>query len=260
MSYVANIAGLHMDNPQRVVRKLGSTRRMYNQQQVGATQQQTGVQLMAVAPTLAAVPVVGWIAAAGAELVGVFLKVFGSNYSTSTGVRWLCQYYEKYVLGLNTRSDNTVNEANVPSAQKWFSYVLGVPIYDTYRFCALKGWDHNSETDLKISDQQRINNYLAFPDCASTDPKLVAQAVQIAKTLNWTDPLGSWKNRLPAPGLITSTAVNSSTPVGVQPAGSGPAPAVGQPSNNTIWWVLGAAVATYAGWYYLYGPGKTKGK
>lgn len=267
MAYVANIAGMNNPIPQRVLRKPVNPRRMLQQQaqadaqlngaKIGDTAGDVGLSLQSIAPALATIPVVGQIAAIGVKLIGQIISMFGNNYHTSTGVRWLCQYYEKYVLGLNTRSDNTVNENNVPNAQSWFSYVLGVPIYDTYRFCALKGWDHNSESDLHNTDQQRINNYLAFPDCQGVNPQLVAAAVQIAKTLNWTDPLGSWKNRLPAPGVISTTAVNSDTPVGVSPSnpgGTAPAPT----KDNTLLWALGGLLLGWGASKFLNKGGKSK--
>lgn len=164
----------------------------------------TGSQIMAIAPALAVVPVVGWIAAAGGEVIGLFLKLFGNSYNTSTGVRWLTQLYELFVLGLPTTSDNHVNEANTANAQKWFAYVLGVPMYDRPRFDA-----------LRISAAA----YLKFPDAANVPPDIAEQAHQRAAALNYGAGQGGWKNSTVAPwlvqsdnqaqGITTVTSVNS---------------------------------------------------
>lgn len=172
---------------------------------------------MKLAPTLATIPVVGIFAAAGAELVGGILALFGNKYNTSTGVRWLTQYYEKYVLGMNTRSDNTVNEANVTKAQAWFSYVLGVPVYDKYRLGSLMGWDTDANMSRNWTDEQKLDDYLTYyPETSGVDRDTAMQAVQIAKKMKWADPLGSWAGFTAAPSVIDSSPQTEGSPSGSQ--------------------------------------------
>lgn len=221
---------------------------------IGATTQQTGVALMTVAPALATIPVVGWIAAAGAELIGTFLKLFGSNYNTSTNVRWLTQNYENYVLGQNQRSDNTVNEADVPNAQKWFSYVLGVPIFDRLDWYAIKGWSPSSETNLNNTDAQRVAAYKTSPRASGVPDASIMQAVQIAKTLNFTDAHGSWANRTAAPTLVNATtALNSTGPATAATPVPGPVEA-GAGSGAGLLLLLGVSIGILA----LVNKGKRK--
>lgn len=181
---------------------------------IGLTGQQTGVLITKLAPSLAAIPVVGIFAAAGAELVGAVLTLFGNKYDASTGVRWLTQYYEKYVLGLPTRSDNTVDANNIGKAQAWFYYVLGVPVYDKYRLGALMGSDPDNGTYLHWTDEQKVQDYLKYAETDGIDPAVVMQAVQIAKKMRWSDPPGSWAGFTPAPSLIDTTATESTQPGG----------------------------------------------
>jgi hypothetical protein len=192
---------------------------------------------MAVAPALAAIPVVGWVAAAGAELIGTFLKLFGSNYATSTNVRWLTQNYENYVLGQNVSSDNHVNEADVPSAQKWFSYVLGVPIFDRLDWYAIKGWSPTSETNLNNTDAQRVAAYKTSPRAQGISDSAIMQAVQIAKTMNFTDPHGSWATKTVAPSLVTAAGtVTTSTGAAM------PVPGAADTGNNNSLLLLALAL------------------
>lgn len=179
-------------------------------QAIGSTYT-TGVMISKIAPALGSVPVVGWIAAAGGELIGGFLQLFGSHYNLSTDVRWLTQKYEYYVLGLaGSTSDNHVNENNTPSAQKWFSAVLGVPIYDQLRYHALRGTSPQTGRSLNISRDQRAKNYLA------SAPDAVKNGVTYQDAYNATYPAdqfkennidgnfppGSWKGFVAAPSLI----------------------------------------------------------
>jgi hypothetical protein len=171
---------------------------------VGAiTTSQLGGYIMSVAPALAAVPVVGWAAAVGGELIGGFLKIFGNKYQTSTSVRWLTQLYEYYVIGLPTKSDNQVNEANVPGAQRWFSYVLGIPIYDRYRFNSIKGSTGFSAVDNSITT--RVKDYLKYPDTQNVDPAIATEAAGVANLLNFASPQGGWKGMTAAPWLIVDS-------------------------------------------------------
>ncbi len=209
-----------------------------NYGKVGMTGAQTGGLIVKLAPTLAAIPVVGVFAAAGAELVGALLMIFGNRYETSTGVRWLTQYYEKYVMGMNTRSDNTVNEANVDAAQTWFSYVLGVPVYDKYRLGALMGYDTDGNHTLNWTDEQKVNDYMKYEEVQGIDRATVMQAVQIAKTLKWTDPLGSWANRTAAPSTIAPAQTESTNTPGAPNA-------VPDTNKNYLLILLAIAAAVY---------------
>jgi hypothetical protein len=189
---------------------------LQQQENIGATGQQTGQLLEKVSPALAVVPVVGWIAAAGGEVVGFFLTVFGSKYSSSTQVRWLTVYYERMVLGINTRSDNTVNAANVAPSQNWFSIVLGVPIYDILRVHALKGTNSSTAASLNETMDERVNAYLAFPDVqqAGVTYEEALAAAQISDTMSWTAPLGAWKGMTAAPALIDENATQTTASTG----------------------------------------------
>lgn len=205
---------------------------------IGLTGQQTGVLITKLAPALAAIPVVGIFASAGAELIGVALTLFGNKYDTSTGVRWLTQYYEKYVLGMNTRSDNTVDPNNVAKAQAWFYYVLGVPVYDKYRLGALMGSDPDNGTYLHWTDQEKVNDYLKYAETDGIDPAIVLQAVQIAKKMRWSDPPGAWANFVPAPSLIDTTATESTNTSGG--GGQTTTNNTGQPDDRKKYIVYGA--------------------
>lgn len=128
------------------------------------------------------------------EVKKFFDKVFGGGWQFSTGVRWLTAYYQLYVLGqANVTSSNKVDERYSPDAQGWFALVLGVPIYDRYRLHALMGTNPADGAPLNKTDQQKVQEYLAFgPDTSSVDPVAVMQAVQIAKQFKWGTAPGSW--------------------------------------------------------------------
>lgn len=181
-----------------------------NEQKIGAaaigTGQQTGQVIMKVAPVLAYVPVVGWVATAAAEVVGFFLVCFGSKYSESTGVRWLTAFFETWVLGMAKHSDNKVNAANVKVAQNWFATVLGVPIYDKYRIHALMGTDPEGTKSLGLTQQQRAQKYLSFWDAVKAgvtyDQALAAVQRVDQLQMKWTDPPGAWHDFTAAPSTI----------------------------------------------------------
>jgi hypothetical protein len=187
------------------------------------TGQATGQVIMKVAPVLAYVPVVGWIAAAAGEVIGFFLVCFGSKYTESTGVRWLTSFYEDKVLNLGKHSDNKVNQANIVASQNWFAAVTGVPIYDKYRIHALMGTDPEGTKNLGLTQEQRANKYLGFWDAKKagvTYPQALA-AVQRVDALNmkWTDPGGAWHDFTAAPATIdnsgnatTTGTINANTP------------------------------------------------
>jgi hypothetical protein len=177
---------------------------------VGATGQQTGQVIMKLAPALAEVPVAALIV----EGVGVALELFGSKYTTSTQVRWLTCYYERMVLNIACRSDNTVNAADSVPAQQWFSYVLGVPIYDQLRVHTLKGTDSSTGASLNQSYATRATNYLAYPDAiaAGVTYQQALEAAMLSDNLNWFGADGSWANMTAAPALIDNSAAATLAP------------------------------------------------
>jgi hypothetical protein len=188
---------------------------------MGATTSQTGSQIMSVSRDLGAIPVVGWIAEDAGLVVGFFLKIFGSNYSTSNDVRWLTEKYQFYVLGDSSATSNHhVNEANTANAQKWFSYVVGVPVYDQYRYHALRGTSPTTGKSLNITRDQRAQNYL---NTLSTQEKAqVTFAQALAATypadqfkengIDGNYPAGSWKSFTAAPSIIQKSSPAGSLP------------------------------------------------
>jgi hypothetical protein len=175
-------------------------------QKIGSTAS-TGKAIMSVAPALATVPVVGYIGAAAAEVVGFFLSAFGSKYNSSTGVRWLVQRYQYYVLGQNNVSnDRQVDEKYIQPTQGWFSTVLGVPIYDQYRYHALHGSDPNTGKLIPgITRDQRAKNYLASaPDAVAagvTYDQALAATYEADKFVE-PGPAGSWASFTAASALV----------------------------------------------------------
>jgi hypothetical protein len=127
-------------------------------------------------------------------VTSLFAGLFGNNYQTTTGPRWLAAWYKHYVLGQTCASPTKcVGDADVPPAQAWFTAVTGVPVYDRYRLAALQGWDLQNDRALNNSDSQRVDDYMRLgPLEASVDPAIVMQAVQIAKNLRHHAPEGSW--------------------------------------------------------------------
>ena len=188
-----------------------------NGKRVGTTAE-TGTTIMKVAPTLALVPVVGWVAAGAAEVVGLALNIFGNKWHASEPVRWLAAGYDYYVLGkANVNSDNQISEADINPAVSWFSIVLGVPVFDTNDWGRLKGLN-GSGTFVNNTFAQRAQNYLTGSNAAvkgiKVDPAAVAQAVQIADTMKIStngvkSPAGSWAGMVAAPSTI---AASSDTP------------------------------------------------
>jgi hypothetical protein len=164
----------------------------------------TGALIMKVSPELAAVPVVGWIGAAAGTVVGAVLEIFGSKYDISSGVRKLIERYEFLVLGENVHSFNAVNQNDQQPAQNWFSTVLGVPIYDSYRLYALMGVDPNTLAPLNISYDQRAANYfLSAPETVGLVTQAQAvEAAQIADKINVFGSAGSLAYMTAAPSLI----------------------------------------------------------
>jgi hypothetical protein len=217
-------------------------------QTVGATTSQIGAGMMKVAPALSAVPV----AALAVEVVGLALNFFGSKYTTSNDVRWLTQKYQYYVLGDGSATSNhNVNEGYTQAAQKWFSYVLGVPVFDQLRYHALRGTSPVTGRTLNLTRQQRAQNYL------TSAPDAVQQGYTLQDAINATYPAdrfgennidgnfppGSWKNFPIAPALVENNP-NAQPTMYVDQNGNLTTPS-GQPvtnNNNLILLAAGAAI------------------
>jgi hypothetical protein len=101
--------------------------------------QQVGQLLVSVSKGVATIPVVGWIGGAVTALAGTLLSVFGKRFEYTEGVRVLVEKYMFKVLGYDIHDPDKVDESLTQQAQAWFSLVLGVPIYDSWRVAALMG-------------------------------------------------------------------------------------------------------------------------
>jgi hypothetical protein len=217
---------------------------------MGSTTAQEGNTIMAIAPALAAVPVVGWIGGAAAEVIGGIVSIVGSKWNQSPDVRWLIQLYQYYALGQsNVTSDNKVNESYTQQAQAWFSVVLGVPIGGRSDFNILQTGNSNSNTPTGVAAATRANDYLVWKGLStqiSNDQAL--SAANIAATMN---PIGAqagaWAGLTPAPSTIQPAAETSPSLVvdqngNLTTASGAPVTAT---SNNEILLLAAAAVALF---------------
>lgn len=190
---------------------------------IGATTAATGQAIIKIAPLLATVPVVGWVASAAAEVIGGIISVVGSKWNQSDDVRWLAQLFEFYALGnKNATSDHLVNEADAPNAQAFFSVVLGVPIGGRKDFNILQSGDGNTNTPNGHDATQRATDYLNFKNLTNQVPLSQAvAAANIAAGLNPSKfPVGGWANLTPAASTIQKGADNSTSDLYVTPSGS----------------------------------------
>jgi hypothetical protein len=180
------------------------------------SQQTTGKTIMTVSVALAPIPVIGWIAAAAGTAVGTLLEIFGKATSLSSGVDKLIERFQYLVLGQNVTSWEKVNEGYAATAQQWFSFVLGVPVYDVYRFYALKGIDPNSLQSYGYSYDQRAQNYFnSAPEVnglVSMDQAVQAAHIADGMTV-YPGVAGSWAGFTAAPSLsgggVTDLQYNS---------------------------------------------------
>jgi len=206
----------------------------------GATIKQVGNTFIAVAPALNAIPVVGAVVSQALSIVGKVINVIGSlfpNWQNSTNVRWLTQNYEYYVLGhCNVSSDNHVDEQYVPAAQTWFSIALGVPIFDRYRWYAIKGWDMVHERSKGWTRDQRIKDYMSYPEAAGIPYDTVGHAVDISDAMLFTEPCGGWANIKPA-------NVEIAQPAGTLLNSGGSSAATSSGSSNTGMYLLIGGIA-----------------
>ena len=148
--------------------------------------------------------VVGAIVAAVGGLVALCGKLFGNKWHYSSGVRWLLQKYEYYVMGyITSTSSNHVSEALLQDCYNWFTAVVGVPIYDKYRYHALCGeWpDSGAMIEPRLSYNERALNYLAFPEVIESGItyEQAVVAAQLADQFNENGVAGSWAGFLIAP-------------------------------------------------------------
>jgi hypothetical protein len=216
---------------------------------IGTSTAQVGQIISKVSPALAVIPVIGWVAAGVGTVAGFFLSVFGSKYSESTGVRWLVQRFQYYVLNQpSVTSDQKVSESYTAQCQTWFSTVLGVPIYDQYRYHALHGSDPNTGLMIpNITRAQRANNYLtSAPDAVKIGVTYndAYAATYAADQFIEPGPAGSWAGFLAAPSLIDNDPYTTSA-ISVNAAGQLTTPA-GTPVTDNSNIILLAAAAVIA--------------
>jgi hypothetical protein len=209
------------------------------------TTAETGAVISKVAPALAVIPVVGWVAAGAAEVVGMALQIFGNKWHASEPVRWLAAGYDYYVKGeAGVNSDNDINEADINPAVSWFSIVLGVPVFDTNDWGRLKGLN-GSGTFVNNTFAQRAQNYISGSNATTrgikVDPAAVAQAVQIADTMKIStngvkSPPGSWAAMVAAPSTI-ATSPTEATLTDVTPTQQAASSASSNLFSNGVAWV-----------------------
>lgn len=139
-------------------------------------------------------------------LVQTFQMVFGSGYKTSTGVRWLTYFYQRSVLNQIT-DFKKVNEGLTGDAQTWFYGVLGVPIYDKFRYHVLSGTSDSTGWRLNPfpSDDARAKKYLQFEEVVNYGvtyaDALAAAKIAAALPLRAGD-LGLWRNVTLSPSFL----------------------------------------------------------
>jgi len=203
------------------------------------------IQLISsVAPALAVIPVAGPFLAVGAQLVGMFGNLFGSNFAGSSGVKYLTHLYQESVLGQNI-DFKQVDSAQIEPAQKWFNAVLGVPIYDVYRYHTLSGT--SPDTGKKLipfpSADTRARQYLKYQEAiaANVTYDQALEAANIAASMPLaaavTAQYGSWKNLPVSPSyaaMLNEQAAASGQ--GVTATGTG---------ISWIWWLVGGVGAYF---------------
>lgn len=174
-----------------------------------------GNTFVAVAPVLAAIPAVGPLVAGAVSVVGKVINIIGGlfpNWQNSTGVRWLIQLYQYYVLGqCNVTSDNHVDEKYMQEAHTWFAIATGIPVFDRYRWDALKGYKYGANQSLNETFAQRIAAYQAFPDSAGVPYDAIAHAVNVVDAISYNDPCGGWADIKPANVQLTADLSNPVT-------------------------------------------------
>jgi hypothetical protein len=191
---------------------------------VGAmTTVETGQMISKFAPALSAIPVVGVFAAAGGEVLGLALQLFGRGFHTQDTVRGLTQLFAFYVKGENVTT-RTVNENETNDSYAWFYAVLGVPITDRRRFDDLKGTVMYTTNSTGQTHEQRAQQYLNEPDISKLGIPFTdaLAATYITDTMPYNGQLKAWAQMLVNPKVADlinagiSQAPSTANPGGVQ--------------------------------------------
>lgn len=171
------------------------------------TTSSTGSVILAVAPKLAVIPVVGWIAAAAGSVIGAALAIFGDSHVQGPDIRWLIQLYQYYALGnANVKSDNQVNEGLMQQAWAFFSVVTGVPVYSRSAWNTLHdGHEEGKYTGLDAAGRAAV--YVRITGNPGQMPlSEIISAAAIAQTFQYTAGPGGWAYATAAPSTISQKA------------------------------------------------------
>ena len=249
---------------------------------MGLTTSATGAIIMKVAPDLAVIPVVGWIAAGAGEVIGAALEIFGNKSTLSSGQRWLIQDYQYYVLGEQVRGLKHESDSYMAACNAWFSLVLGVPIASENDILALNGNNNNAGSAAswkpsKIPYGQRADKYMGQGIASQYNVPYASalQAAQLIDNLPMNQVKGGWADALAAPtvaivgttqqlpypySLANETSITAPPASANAAAPSGGAPAVPVSSNpfqNIVsWaqanpWIAGGIAVGAVGLIYL---------
>lgn len=251
------------------------------EKKMGLTTSQTGATIMKIAPSLAVIPVVGWVAAGAGEVVGAALEIFGNKSTLSSGQRWLIQDYQYYVLGQQVRGLTHESDSYQAACNAWFSLVLGVPIASENDILALNGNNNNASSPANwqpstIPYGQRADKYMGQGIASQYNVPYASalQAAQLIDNLPMNQVKGGWANALAAPTVaIVGTSQQLPYPYSLADESGVPAPSpgdatqsasnpsgVGIPSNifgNIVSWaqanplMAGAVAVGGAGLLYL---------
>jgi hypothetical protein len=193
---------------------------------IGATTSQTGAMIEKFSPTLAAIPVVGWVGAAVGVAFGAILNIFGDKFVQGPDIRWLIQLYQYYVLKqANVQSDNMVNEALKLDAWKWFSLVCGVPVFArSFWNCLHDGHEEGKYTGLDAAGRAAVYVRITGNPGKATMAQITSAAT-IAASFSYKAPAGGWANATIAPDLIDKSgnlAAGQSTSTSILSTNTGP--------------------------------------
>jgi hypothetical protein len=168
-----------------------------------ATTKEVGMLISKAAPAFAAIPVAGPFIAAGGEILGLALQIFGRGYHTQDTVRGLTQLFAFYVKGENVTT-RTVNEAETNDSYTWFYLVLGVPITDRRRFDDLKGTVMYTTNSTNQTHEQRAQQYLNEPDVQQLGISFAdaLAATYITDQMPYNGQLKSWAQMVPNPKTV----------------------------------------------------------
>jgi hypothetical protein len=179
---------------------------------IGDSTAQTGTTIIKVSAAAAAIPVVGWIAAAAGGIIGGALAIFGDPHQQSSDVLWLVQLYQEKVLGQTGITASNANDALTQQAQAWFSVVVGVPIGERQDYNILQSGDANHNINVAdqlptLTDQQRGQLYLNWKGAAvqgKVNLATATAAAHIAASKAMNPYLGpkAWAGLLAAPWTV----------------------------------------------------------